>query len=78
MIFSLMANHMLSLSAGTALDSMKRDFLVMMKGLRSLPLRVPGTFKHSDCHSYHINSFTSLGLGLFKKIISDYEYFHKL
>lgn len=43
MIFSVMANHMLSLSAGTALESMKRDFLVMMKGLRSLPLRVPGT-----------------------------------
>lgn len=43
MIFSLMANHLLSFSASTELDNMKRDFCDVVRGVYSVPLNVPGT-----------------------------------
>lgn len=43
MIFSLMASHLLSLSASTELENMKRDFCDVIKGVYSIPLNVPGT-----------------------------------
>lgn len=48
MIFSLMANHLLSLKPGTQLEKMKRDFYVMKKGFVSLALNVPGTSFHKS------------------------------
>lgn len=43
MIFSLMASHILSLSASPELENMKRDFCDVIKGVYSVPLNVPGT-----------------------------------
>jgi len=43
MIFSLMANHVLSLSVSTELENMKQDFFDLIKGVYSVPLKVPGT-----------------------------------
>lgn len=43
MIFSILANHLLSLKAGTEFDRMKEDFFVCRKGFFSLPFNIPGT-----------------------------------
>lgn len=43
MMFSIVANHLLSLKAGTEFDRMKEDFFVYRKGFFSVPFNIPGT-----------------------------------
>lgn len=42
-MFSIMANYLLSLQAGTELEKLKSNYYGLQKGIVSLPLNVPGT-----------------------------------